>query len=351
MKRPTQVDVARRAGVSRATVSYVLNGVPNSRVPISSETRQSVLAAISELGYEPDARAQALRSGDTHTIGLIIPDMRNPHFIENADGVEQEARAAGYYLLLSSMDLSAEYGRDIFKEISSRRIDGLILIGSFIDQFEDAQKTLTRLIKQHLPIAEISDRPDIDHHIDSVICDYRAATQEVMAHLLSLNHRRIGLVYGVATQELGLDRLQPYQESLADAGLPADEELVVNCGPSIENGYQAGLQLLKLAPRPTAVIAINDLLATGVMRAAGDLGLRIPADLSVVGFDDVPESRYLVPRLTTVSKDAGRLGREAVKLVLERIKNPNRPYQRIFVTARLLIRESTAAAPMTETNP
>jgi len=112
LKRPTQLDVARKVGVSRATVSYVLNNRTDGKVPISKKTQQRVLQAIEELGYEPDTRAQSLRSGDTKTIGLIIPDMHNPHFWENADGIEQEARAAGYQLLLSSMDLSAEYGED-----------------------------------------------------------------------------------------------------------------------------------------------------------------------------------------------------------------------------------------------
>src|SRR5437763_8370312 len=132
LKRPTQLDVARRAGVSRATVSYVLNRLSNGRVPISDETRERVMHAIAELGYVPDASAQALRSGSTHTLGLIIPDMNNPHFWQTADGVEQAARAAGYHLLLSSMDLNPQVGQDAFRDLSRRRIDGLILMGAFV---------------------------------------------------------------------------------------------------------------------------------------------------------------------------------------------------------------------------
>ena len=152
MKRPTQVDVARLAGVSTATVSYVVNGLANGRVPISEDTRQRVLEAVQELGYEPDARAQALRSGDTKTIGLILPDIRNPHFWENADGVEQELRAAGYHLLLSSTALNPEYGEDTFKDLSRRRIDGLILMGFSIVQSAEAKHILTQLLKRRLPI-------------------------------------------------------------------------------------------------------------------------------------------------------------------------------------------------------
>ncbi len=353
MKKPTQADVARLAGVSTATVSYVLNGLTADRVPISEETRQRVLAAIEELGYEPDARAQALRSGHTNTIGLIIPDIRNPHFWQLADGVEQELRAANYHLLLSSADLSPEYGEDIFKELSRRRIDGLILMSAHVLESEGAQKTLTRLLKRRFPIVKIGEHPTID----CVVSNYQAATREAMVYLLSLGHRRIGLIYGVRppwagpdTAELavefagGVDRLLAYQGCLVAAGLPVDPALIVTCGPTIEDGYQAALQLLELPQRPTALLVINDLLAIGALRAAGDLGLRVPADLSVVGYDDIPMAGYLTPRLTTSSKDMVRVGREAVKMLLDRIRDPDRPHQRIEIQARFIIRESTGPA-------
>jgi LacI family transcriptional regulator len=354
MKRPTQVDVARLAGVSRATVSYVVNDVAGGRIPISEETRQRVLEAVEELGYQPDARAQALRSGRTKAIGLIIPDIRNPHFWEVADGAEREARASGYHLLLSSADLNPEYGKDIFKDLSGRRIDGLIVMGAFIYQSEDAYKTLTRLLKRRFPIVKLGEHPDID----CVVSAYDETTKEVMSYLLSLQHRRIGLIYGVLPYQDGLqaadlpveyesgpDRLLPYQDSLRAAGLPVDQELVVTCGPTIEDGYQAALRLLRMPERPTALIAINDLLALGALRAASDLGLHVPADLSLVGYDDIPRAHYLVPRLTTSSKDAARGGQEAVKLLLARIQEPNRPRQRVDIPARLIIRESTGPAP------
>jgi LacI family transcriptional regulator len=355
MKRPTQFDVAHLAGVSRATVSYVVNGLADGQVPISEETRRRVLEAIEELGYVPDARAQALRSGSTKTIGLILPDIRNPHFWQTADGVEQELRAAGYHLLLSSADLNPDHGEDVFKELSRRRIDGLILMSAFIFQSEEAQRTLSQLFKRRFPIARIGEHPTID----CVASNYRAATQEAMAYLLSLQHRRIGLIYGVrppwdslGTADLpvdpagGVDRLLPYQDCLRAAGLPVDPELIITCGESIEDGYQAALQLLKLPARPTALLVINDLLAIGALRAAGDLGLRVPADLSLVGYDDIPLADFLVPRLTTSSKDMVRVGREAVKLLLARIRDPDRPHQRVEIQARFIIRESTGPAPL-----
>lgn len=343
-KRPTQRDVARLAGVSRATVSYVLNGQADGKVAISLETRTRVQQAIEELGYEPDVGAQALRSGSTKTIGLIIPDLRNPHFWENADGVEQAARAAGYRMLLSSMDLNAQYGEDVFKDLSGRRIDALIVMGAIVDQSVAAQEILARSLQRGLPIVELSDRPQQDHRVDCVLADYRAATMQAMSHLLELGHRRIGLVFG-APVELGGDRLAPYRTSLEEIGLPVAPELIVDCGPTIEDGYQAARQLLMLPERPTAILAINDLLAIGVLRAAGDMRLCVPADFSLIGFDDIPEAKYLVPRLTTASKDAVRLGREAVRLALRRLQDPTLPRQVVAIPTNFIIRESTAPAP------
>jgi len=327
-------------------VSYVVNGRAGDQVPVAEETRLRILKAIEELGYEPDARAQALRSGDSKTIGLILPDIRNPHFWGNADGIEQAARAAGYHMLLSSMDLNADYGKEIFKSLSERWIDGLIfLMGSFIDQSDEARNTLVRLRKRQLPIVEIGDYLNQNHNVDCVVSDYYEVTMEAMDHLISLGHHRIGLINGVALPDLASDRVKAYQQSIRDHGFTMDEDLIVNCGPNIEDGFQAAQELLQRANRPTAIIAINDLLAMGVLRAASDLGLRIPTDFSVVGYDDIPAANYLTPRLTTASKDAVRMGREAVRLLLDRIKAPDQPSRRIELQAKFIIRESTGPVP------
>ena len=341
MNRPTQVDVARLAGVSRATVSYVLNGLTEGRVPISDETRLRVLDAIQELGYEPDARAQALRSGNTKTIALIIPDLRNPHFCELATGIEEGARASGYHILLSSTTLNDEYAVEIFKDLSRRRFDGLILGSSFILKSEEAQATLEQVRRRGLPIVELSE----NYGVDSIGTDYSKAAREVMSYLLSLGHRRIGLIYGIGGHELAEDRRQPYRAGLEIAGIPIDENLIVECGPTIEDGYQAAKKLLALPSRPTAIIAINDLLSIGAVRAAADAGLRVPNDLSLVGYDDIPMAKYLVPRLTTVTKDAYASGKKAFEILMRRMQNSDLPRQKIHTPARLVIRESTGPAP------
>ena len=346
MKLPTQTDVARLAGVSRATVSYVVNDQTGGQIPISDETRQRVLAAIAELGYVPDARARALRSGNTKTIGLIIPDMHNPHFWQVAAGVEQEACSAGYHILLSTISPESSYAEDVFENLSYRRIDGLIMVPSFIYQSQKAQKTLADLRRQRVPIVGMmSNLSNVDLHIDRVVSDYRDATVEIMAHLIALQHRRIGFIYGIAVPTLGEDRLSAYREQLQAAGLPVDPALIVSCGPTLEDSYQATLQLLQRPERPTALLAINDLLAVGALRAISDLKLKVPQDISLFGYDDIPLAQYLVPRLSTASKDGTKTGEEAVRLLLARLQQPDLPRQEIQLPARVILRESIGAAP------
>jgi LacI family transcriptional regulator len=313
-------------------------------VPISDETKQRVLDAIEELGYEPDARAQALRSGNTRTIALIIPDLRNPHFCEYATGIEEAARASGYHMLLSSTTLNDEYAVEVFKDLARRRFDGLILASSFILESKEAQATLDQVRRSGLPIVELSD----NYGVDAVAADYRNATLEAMDYLLSLGHRRIGLIYGiggVGGHELADDRMQPYLASLEAAGISIDHDLILECGPTIEDGYQASRRLLELPSRPTAIVAINDLLAIGALRAAADLGLQVPKDISFVSYDDIPMANYLQPRLTTVTKDALNSGRKAFEVLLARIQTPDLPRQVVHSPARLIIRESTGPAP------
>src|SRR5262249_34058424 len=209
----------------------------------------------------------------------------------------------------------------------------------------------SELLTRRLPVVEIIDHHPVDYEVDCVASDYREVTVSLMSHLLSLGHRRIGLIYGVAAPDLGLDRLQPYDDSLRAAGLPVEPELVVICGITSGAGYQGARHLRGRAAPPPAILAINDLLAIGVLRAAGDLGLRVPADFSLASYDDIPAAQYLVPRLTTASKDAFRVGQEAVKLLLARLEDPGRGRQRQVVPATVIFRESTGPAPGSERAP
>ena len=249
----------------------------------------------------------------------------------------------GYRLLVSSASLDPKQEQENLKDLAGRRLDGLILQGYFDEPSKTTNRVFKQLIKRQLPIVVIG---HTTANVDAVWADYRTGTDEVMAYLFSLGHQRIGFIFGVKTPMLGEDRLIPYKENLARAGLPVDESLIINCGPTIEDGYQAAYQLLSRSPRVTAVIVINDLLAIGVLRAAADLGLHIPSQLSVVSYDDITIANYFIPRLTTVSKDPVKFGQEAMKLILGRIQEPDRHFRKIKMPIRFIVRETTGPAPI-----
>lgn len=339
-KKPTQADVARLAGVSRATVSYVINGKDTKGVPISQETRRHVLNAVEELGYVVNAGAQALRSGDTKTIGVLVPIYENPFFWEILSGISNEAAAAGYSLLVAHNAPTPEQENKSVKELAEQRVDGMILLTEF--------KSLPAQIMQQLqgttrPVVEISSTPS---EFDYVHQGYEDGMQAMMSHLFDHSHRRIMFLHGVKDASQGLDRLNAYRASYQNAGIPFEDELVVRCGPLMEDGYQAVYHLLQQPNRPTAIVAINDLLGMAAMRAATDLGLSVPNDLSVAGFDNIPFTSYTVPRLTTVASDPAQNGRDAVQLLLKRLQKPKRPREVITSNWQLLIRESTGPAPI-----
>lgn len=337
-KKLTQNDVAKTAGVSRATVSYVLNKGGGNRVPISEETKSRVLKAVKDLGYEVDTRAQMLRSGKTKTVGILIPDMHNPHYWQYLSGVEKAAHQNGYTVLIYHSALNQEEERIGFRALAGKRVDGLIILSAFT-RFPDSE--LRELAESRLPIIDFS---PLDSVFDCLNCNYRESSFELMKHLFDLGHKKIAFVYGVPEFNIGLDRLEPYKESLQAAGIDVDDSLIVTCGTSIEDAYKATIKLLEAPSRPTAIIAINDYLALGVMRAVADKGLSIPHDISVASFDDVPLAQYTVPRLTTVHRDTEEAGQVAFQMLLERMNNPDMPRQEKSFSTRLIVRESTGPA-------
>lgn len=344
MTRATQKDVARRAGVSRSTVSYVLNDQIDLKIPISDETRQRVMKAIAELGYEPDARAQSLRRGDTKIVAVILPVIQNPFFWQILSGISDALQDAGYSLHLVHHPLNEQQEANTIRELKRQRVDGFILLAA-------VKYLLPRLTdylrKAGRPAVEItSTRAEFDH----VVHGYSSGTRELMTHLLQLGHHRIGFVYGTAKEVQGHDRLLAYREMLQEAGIENHQKFEMHCGENLEDAYQAAYALLNRADRPTALLVINDMLAIAAMRAAGDLGLSIPSDVSVAGFDDIQFSNYILPRLTTVSGKAEESGRAAVRLLLNRFAEPELPQQVTIAEVQLIVRESTGPIPMPEKN-
>jgi LacI family transcriptional regulator len=227
-------------------------------------------------------------------------------------------------------------------QLSRRRIDGLVLAQTHVDQLTT---DIHYLARQQRPVAVLGDYDDNIIDLDTVTPGHREGAVQLMAHLLQLGHRGIGFVFGVARKPLGSERMNSYLQSLTQAGITPDPRLIVNCGITIEEGYQAALSILDCRPKPTAILVINDLLAIGVIRAIADKGLRIPEDISVAGFDDIDMASFLIPALTTVRVFGDEIGKAAVGLILARLKDPDRPAQHIHLPAQLVVRDSTGSAP------
>jgi len=330
---PTMRDVARLANVSVQTVSLVVNG----KAEITEETRERVQSAIDQLGYHPHAAAQSLRSGRTGNIGLLVPDIQNPHFWGYVQGVEEVALRNNYSLFLTATNLDPIIEARAMRSLMQQRVDGLILLLTFPDL---CAAELTRLRSQRKPFVCSGGLAD-----DVVTVRYDVLAQLMMAHLLSLGHRRIGVINSVAQPEHAAERVGAYCAALSEAGIPVDEQLIVRCRPTIPETYDAARYLLGLAPRPTAILGICDLAAFSALQAAQNCGLRVPEDISIAGFDDVDSSAYLHPGLTTARGRGRDAGRMLATMLLERIANPELPTRHIELPAELVVRGSTGPCP------
>ncbi|MDF1514765.1 MAG: LacI family DNA-binding transcriptional regulator [Anaerolineae bacterium] len=336
-KRPTQADVAKLAGVSRATVSYVLNDRMDGRIPITDQTRERVLDAARVLGYEPNALARNLKSGTSHMIGVLLPAVHNPHYWDILDGVAEVVSEQGYHLSLALSNLGLERERLCLKSLLEQRYDGLILLPTFADVLEEEVKALSM---RSSPAVFIGSPIG---NADWVFTDIRSGAQALMAHLISLGHKRIGFINGAARPQLSQTREDVYRESLLSAGLVLDEALIHHCGYKMKNGYNAGLALLDLPEPPTAIWAINDLLAVSAARAIHERGFCIPDDIALAGFDDIVFSRQLYPPLTTVHMPAAEMGRQAAEMLIKRIDDPQHEPMHVFLDTQLIIRQSTVS--------
>lgn len=340
MKRPTQNDVARLAGVSRATVSYVINNRHESPIQITEVTRQKILAAADQLGYEPDAAAQSLRMQVSHSIGVLIPDLANPHYWQIVTGVEAILQARGYDLLLTSTSLLPDREYTALRSLLRRRVDGLILNLTYCDQDQQEIKTI---IHRRNPVVTLG---EAHADLDSVSTDDRNGCLQLFHYLFDLGHRRIAYIHGVAHHPLGLHRLETYKQMMAEMSGIESNHNIEYCGAKISDGYQAAQRLLDQDPRPTAIMVINDLLAIGVMHAVTEQSLRIPEDISIAGFDDIAQAAFLNPALTTVKMQAEELGRAATSLLFERMADPERAPQHMIIPTLLVKRASTGPAPI-----
>lgn len=335
-------DVARAAGVSPSTVSRVISDHPR----ISQSTKERVRQVMKELGYHPNAIARSLVTQSSRTLGLVMSRaaekaLANPFFPEVIRGIGAVANQARYALLLSTSLSPRRELEECLDMLESHRVDGVILLASRVKD-----RLVARLAREGYPFVVVGRVAEGDR-VWWVNNDNAQAAREGVEHLLALGHRRIGCLAGAPEYLVTQDRVAGYRQALEAWGLPFDPGLVRYTDFSRDQGWEAARDLLRQPQRPTAFFATDDLLAWGAVQAAAELGLEVPGDLSVVGFNDDPLSAYVNPPLTTIRVPIFELGRVAARLLLERLHDPTTPVQHVLVPTHLVVRGSTAPARRT----
>lgn len=339
-RRVTAKDVAAHVGVSRTTVSYVINNVTEAN--ISEQTRQRVLAAAKELGYVPHAAAKALASGRTQTIGLLVPRSQpfpqasSAHF-RIIEGLLEIAQQFGVRVLVDSVQLSDP--DDTYLNIArNKQIDGLIVSDVRLDD-----EGLRKIVQDTLPIVLLGRLPNVT--ATTVEFDNRSGARSAVAHLIEQGHTRIGMIAYAPTVFTGAEeRIQGYRDALDTHGIEVDEDLIRAGAYSSESGYAAMLDLLRAETKPTAIFASSDEIAMGVLAALHEQGVRVPDEMAVVGFDDNPLSRFTIPALTTVHLPFEEMGRQAGKLLLDLIRQKAEPDVEHRLPTELVVRKSSVIA-------
>jgi DNA-binding LacI/PurR family transcriptional regulator len=327
-------DIAKRAEVSLATVSNVVNGYR----PVSEETRQRVQKAIDELGYTPNLSARHLRQGRTGIISLAIPELMNPYFAEVAGAAIAEARNHGFTLLMNYTDGDRAKELELVDGFRERIIDGIVISPVQLERHD----ILAR--RSDVPLVLIGESV-YDVPYDHIAIDNVAASHTAVQHLVSLSRHRIGFIgaHADANRQPAHLRLRGYQEALTAAGLAYDPTLVMATRQfGREDGF-AGMQRMLTSPKPPdAIFAYNDLIAIGAMHAIVEADLRVPDDIAVIGFDDIEDGRFSNPSLTTISPDKEHIGRLAVRQLVARIEQrPVEPPRDTQPPFRLVTRGST----------
>lgn len=331
-------EVARRAGVSVATVSRVLN----HSGPVRDETRRRVEEVARALRYAPNVTARSLSTRRTHTLAAILPDLYGEFFSEVIRGLDQTAQAGGYNLLISSSHRDRR-GVEAALRALRGRVDGLILMAPDIDA-----GTLLSDLPESLPVVLVNS-PVVGTGFDSINIDNYGGAYAMTRHLTERGHRRIAFIKGAAGNYDAGERLRGYRDALRDAGCAANPAFEVAGDFTDVSGYRAMGEILGLEPRPTAAFAANDAMAIGALGALRESGVAVPEEFAVAGFDDIPIARYVNPPLSSVRVDIPGLGARAVRVLLDAIekKNAHRRSQEILPTA-LVPRDTTGPAKAVE---
>jgi LacI family transcriptional regulator len=326
----TILDVAAKAGVSYGTVSRVLNNNPN----VNEKTRQHVLAVIEELGYEVNRQARGLVNGRSGLIGILVQDMGTSYIGEIIRGIDVELEMAKYDLVVYTTHRENAKEAGYVANLTQGKVDGLLLILP-----RNPVDYMGVLQKRRFPFVLI-DHQGIDDKGPSVAATNWQGAYTAVEYLINLGHKRIGFITGVLDLKCSQDRLEGYRSALKTHHLPLEDELVVNGDFFQSSGVTAAKVLLELPQPPTAIFASNDVMAMGVMDIARHMGKRVPEDISVIGFDDIPQASMVYPALTTVRQPLEQMGRVATQMLLEFLNNPEKEAHRIELPTQLIIRDS-----------
>ena len=325
----TAKDVADLAGVSTATVSRVLNNHPH----VTDETRSKVLGAMEQLGYQPSRVARRLRMETTHILGLII-DIANPFFTSVVCGIEDVAYANQYSLLLCNSDDDPARESLYVDVLQAERVAGIIIAPT------DENSTFYEpLLRNGVSIVAM-DRRLRPFDVDTVLVNNVKGAYQATSHLIRLGHRRIGLIGGPSRITTGRERQEGYEKALSEHGLEPDQRLIKVGDFKQDSGYQRACELLEMEEPPTAIFTANDLMTLGALNAIHEKGLKIPRDVAIVGFDDMPWAPSLDPPLTAVAQPTYELGCTAANLLLQRIADQDREIVEMKLEPTLIIRES-----------
>lgn len=337
---PSIIHVAERAGVSIATASRVIS---NSSYPVSPLTRQKVLAAAAELGYTPNSLARGLRSQRSRLIAALVGDNTDPYFAEIMHGIEEVANEQGYLTIVCNTDRDASKELRYLQTLRDYRADGVIFTASSLDEPGHAQqmeKIINEMVERGAAAIAISEST---LHIPSIQTDNFGGTKAMIARLVELGHRRIACVTGPSNVTVANVRLQGYMAAMVEAGLPIDPQLIIP-GNFHQAGGELAAQRIYQMPqeqRPDAVFTINDETAIGLILGLGRLGLRVPQDISVCGFGDLPKAQLLSPTLTTVQIPLRYLGRAGTQKLFDQLHH-KKAFESEMVTTKVIERDSTA---------
>lgn len=332
--KPTIYDVAKAAGVSIATVSKVINNTGNMR----DTTRERVKQAIIELNYQPNMVASALTGKGTETIGLLVPDISNPFFAEMARTIEDRAHEVGMSVIICSTDTDAEKEKKYIDLLKRKQVDGLIIAATIQDI-----ELLEDLKEGTIPIVMLT-QDDVGLGLTSVSVDDFKGGFDATHYLINSGHKNIAIIAEYANSSRM--RIYGYRDAHEEENLPIDEQNIYRTTARIENGRKVMLEMVKNKKVPTAIFACNDLIAIGVIQGAKEAGLRIPKDLSVIGFDDTILAEIVAPRLTTVSQPIADMGKKTVDLIIEKIDRQKEDTsveekERILFNPTMIMRDST----------